>query len=302
MNHSGILLSVIIPAYNYAATLRRAVESVTSQLTRQHELIVIDDGSTDETPSIIAQLAQETTARVRYLRKQNGGLASTRNAGIREALGSYLIFLDADDELAPSALQAIESHINEHPSTRLVIGGHISIFPDGKESRHIPDFLPEDPGKRLAAYLLDKRITLCNGACAMHREIFSRADYPEAFRSAEDIPVFAQALAYHPCTLLPQAIALVYKHSDSLRNQFGFAKAGGLNLVEEVFSERRLGAEFQHLKSSYFVQRSLSLFRSAYSAKDYNAAKAFFLFALKRDWQVIFKMSYTRKAIRLWLR
>lgn len=301
MSHPDILISIVIPSFNYASTLERAVSSVVNQLNHKHELIVIDDGSTDETASVVAHIKEQMPGQVRFIRKENGGPSSARNLGIRESLGTYLIFLDADDELLPSALQALERHISEHSGSRFIIGGHIAVSPDGKRRKHIPDFLPDIPEERLRAYLLGKRISLCNGACAMHREIFSRAVYPETFRSAEDIPVFAQALAGHSCTILPEALALIHKHADSLRHQFSLAKTAGLHLVEEVFSEQRLSPEFKHLKSPYFVQRSLSLFRSAYVAKDYPLAKEFFQIALKRDWRVLLKLSYTKKALRLWL-
>ena len=299
MSAPEILLSVIIPAYNYALTLRRAVTSVTKQLKLNHELIVIDDGSTDDTPELVAQLEKETNQQVRYIRKENGGLSSVRNAGIREARGVYLIFLDADDELLPDALQKLERHISTHPETRMVIGGHVSVWAGGKKREHLPTALPTTPLKCLTGYLLNKEIVLCNGACAMHKEIFDRGNYPEKFRSAEDIPVFSQALAHYPCSTLQEPLALIYKHNDSLRHQFNHAKAGGLGLVDEVFSENRLGPEYQHLKSKYLIQRCLSLFRSAYVARDYLAAREFFRIALKRDWRVLLKISYTKKALRL---
>jgi hypothetical protein len=148
---------------------------------------------------------------------------------------------------------------------------------------------------------LDKRLALSNGACAIHREVFAHGDYPEAFRSAEDIPVFAQALANYPCTLLEQPLALIHKHDDSLRHQFSHAKAGGLALVDEVFAPQRLDAQFQVLKSEFYVQRCLSLFRSAYLAGDVMAAKSYFAAAVRADWRVLLKGSYARKALRLWL-
>ena len=302
MSESGILLTVVIPAYNYASTLRRAVMSVANQLNDGNELIVIDDGSTDETPSVISRLSEELPSGIRFIRKENGGLSSVRNRGLREARGDYLVFLDADDELLPDALLKLKAHIHERPETRMIIGGHISAWPDGKTRGHLPKRLPQTALKRVRGYLLEKEIVLCNGACAMHKEIFLRANYPESFRSAEDIPVFAQALANHQCTTLRETIAVIHKHDDSLRHRFAHAKAGGLALVEEVFSIRRLGAEFQHLKSPYIVQRCLSLFRSAYLAKDYSSAKSFYQTALKRDWMVLLKMPYTKKALRLFFR
>ncbi|MGE8360839.1 glycosyltransferase family 2 protein [Pseudomonas sp.] len=299
----GVTISVVIPAYNYAAVLPRAIESVLAQAESAGsvELLVVDDGSTDDTVEVLEQLLVRYPERFRVLRKGNGGASSARNAGIREAKGTYLLFLDADDELAPGALQALTEHLIAHPYSRLVIGGHIGVSPDGKCREHIPEHLPDDPVQRLRAYLLDKRLALSNGACVMHRDVFERGNYPEAFRSAEDIPVFAQALANYPCSLIDRPLALVHKHDDSLRHQFSHAKAGGLALVDEVFSPRRLDARFQDLKPEFYVQRSLSLFRSAYLAGDADAAKQYFSAAFRCDWRVIFKGAYMRKAIRLWL-
>lgn len=84
-----VLVSVIIPAYNYAETLPRAVNSVIAQLSEaQAELLVIDDGSTDATPQVLAQLQAEHAGGFRALRKPNGGLSSVRNRGIEEARGN----------------------------------------------------------------------------------------------------------------------------------------------------------------------------------------------------------------------
>lgn len=296
------LLSIVIPTYNYADVLPRAVESVIAQMNAlPSELIVVDDGSTDTTPQVTEQLQTLHPARFRVVRKRNGGASSARNVGIREALGDYLLFLDADDELAPDALTALREHLATHPQTRLVVGGHVGVWLDGKRREHLPMALPEQPLGRLRAYLLDKRLALSNGACVMHREVFERGDYPEAFRSAEDIPVFAQALANYPCSVIRQPLALIHKHDDSLRHQFSHAKAGGLALVDEVFSPQRLDERFQVLKAEFYVQRSLSLFRSAYLAGDVVVAKTYFKSALQCDWRVLFKGAYVRKAVRLWL-
>lgn len=301
-NSTDPLISVVIPAYNYALTLPRAVESVLLQLdTAVAELIVIDDGSSDDTPRVIETLLTSHPGRFRALRKENGGLASVRNRGIREAKGTYLVFLDADDEMVSVALEALVQHIEQHPETRMVIGGHDAVLSNGKRRLHIPPALPESRLDRLRGYLLDKRIALSNGACAMHREVFARGDYPERFRSAEDIPVFSQVLANYPCTVLSQPLAVIHKHGDSLRHQFSHAKAGGLALVDEVFSPQRLGEEFQILKKEFTVQRCLSLFRSAYLAGDAGTAKEYFRTALQHDWRVLLNASYARKALRLWL-
>lgn len=300
---NGLLISVIIPAYNYAETLPRAVESVMAQLHEiSAELIVIDDGSQDSTPEVIGELLVAHQGRFRAIRKANGGAASARNCGVDEAKGEYLIFLDADDAMAPGALSAFKQHLDENPESRMVIGGHRAILGNGKSRDHLPAALSVDPLTRLRDYLLNKRIALSNGACAMHREVFSHGKYPERFRSAEDIPVFSQVLANYHCTILARPMANIYKHEDSLRHQFSHAKAGGLALVDEVFSPQRLGVEFQTLKKPFYVQRCLSLLRSSYNAGDFEAARRYFLLAIKKDWCVLAKGSYVRKFLRLLVR
>ena len=295
------LLSIVIPAYNYATTLPRTVDSVVPQLADDCELIIIDDGSTDNTPKVIADLLQRYPGKIITERKINGGLASVRNRGIEKARGDWLIFLDADDEMAEGAIKLIREHLRANPETRFVAGGHVSINSSGKRSIHNPGVMPENQIMRVRAYLLDKSLALSNGACAMHRDVFARGNYPEAFRSAEDIPVFTQVLANYPCSILNKPLALIYKHSDSLRHQFSHARAGGLKLVDEVFASQRIPDGFQVLRRAFFVQRCLSLFRSAWLAGEPELAKEWFLQALKADWRVIFRGSYSRKALRLWL-
>lgn len=293
------LISIIIPAYNYAHLLPRAVQSVLPQLNSQTELLVIDDGSTDATQQVLLLLHEAHPDRFRSIYKPNGGLASTRNAGIELSHGQWLIFLDADDELVPGILPVLINHIAQHPHSRMVIGGHSSVFPSGKQRQHKPGTLAALALERVRDYLLHKKLTLSNGACVMHREVFGAGKYPERFRNVEDIPVFSQVLAHFPVTTIEEPVALIHKHDDSLRHNMVYAKAIGLDLVDEVF--RRLPPLMQSMRSQFYVQRSLSLFRSAYLAGDGEQAKYWFLQALRKDWAVIFKLSYSRKAIKLWL-
>lgn len=299
---SNVLISVVIPSYNYAHTLRRAVLSVTQQLSSSAELLVIDDGSTDNTPELVESILNELGPAFRYIRKTNGGLASVRNRGIDEARGRFLIFLDADDEMSQNALSNIEAHIAANPMTKMVIGGHIAVSPDGKRRTHMTRSLPNSSVDRLRAYLFKKNLSLANGACVMHREVFERGRYPEGFRSAEDIPVFVQVLANCECTVLSLPLAIIHKHEDSLRHQFSHAHRIGMSLVDEVFTPARIDSGVLILKNEYYVQRSLSLFRSAYLAREFSLAKQYYKTAVRRDARVLLRWTYLRKALRLWLK
>lgn len=294
-------ITIVIPAYNYADKLPRAVNSVIPQLTPSTELIVIDDGSTDSTPQVIHRLHNENPEAFRSVRKINGGLSSVRNLGITIARGPYIIFLDADDEMEENALTLIFEHLQQNPSSKFIIGGHRAVSSRQKGKLHLPNPISELSTERLRAYLIEKTLSLSNGACVMHKDIFRNGNYPEKFRSAEDIPVFAQALANNECSILAASLAIIHKHSGSLRHQFEHASDVGLGLVDEVFAGERLPPQFQHLKKLFYVQRCLSLFRSAYISGQHNLAKTYYLKALKQDWKVIFRATYFTKAAKVWI-
>lgn len=293
------LIGIVIPAYNYAGKLSRAVNSVLKQLTERHELIVVDDGSNDNTQDVLAQL-QKITPNLRVIYKENGGAASARNRGIRETVAQYLIFLDADDELDEEALDAIEQHIQRNPLSKMIVGGYTSVWPEeAKRKISLPSALPNDPVARVQGYLIDKTISLANGATVMHRSLFEKGLYPEHFRNAEDLPVFAQALGNYDCSVIEQSIALIHKHSDSLRHNVQYDKEVGLALVDEIFNSNRLPNKFRVLRNKFIAQRALSLFRGYYTAGLYEDAKIMYKAALEVDFKSIFKWSYTKKALRL---
>ena len=106
------LLSVIMPVYNGARFLQKTLDSLLAQTCADWELIVVDDGSTDATPDL---LAAYTDRRFKKIRKANGGEAQTRNVGLRHATGEFIAFLDADDLYLPNALADMSAYLIAHP-------------------------------------------------------------------------------------------------------------------------------------------------------------------------------------------
>lgn len=293
------IISVIIPAYNYADKLPRSVNSVLGQLTETVELIVIDDGSTDATGKVLGELLQESKSAFRVIYKENGGLSSVRNLGIKEAQSDYFIFLDADDELIDGALQLVVTHIAQNPQSKMIIGGHKSVWEEnGKIKVTIPHSIPESAAERLRGYLLDKRISLCNGATVMHRTVFEKGLYPEDLYNAEDVPVFAQALAGFFCTVISVPIVKIYKHKQSMRHDIKLSSKVGMSLVEEVFDKGRIDTDFYFLRSEYESSRALSLARDYYRAGMYKYSRGMYWYAFKNHPKIIFKLSYLRKFIK----
>src|SRR5258706_320511 len=101
VHQSNTLVSVVIVCHNQARYLQEAIDSVIGQTVDGVEIVVVDDGSTDETPSVAQSYSE-----VRYVYQENCGLASARNTGLRESSGEYIAFLDADDRLLPRAVES----------------------------------------------------------------------------------------------------------------------------------------------------------------------------------------------------
>ncbi|MGI2027309.1 glycosyltransferase family 2 protein [Endozoicomonas acroporae] len=301
MSNANPFFSIVIPVYNYAHSLARAVDSVLVQGGDDYEVLVVNDGSTDNTDMVLNALHQKYHDRFHSVSRSNHGLAATRNYGIDHTSGEWLIFLDSDDELAPDALATLRSTIKKSPKVRMVVGGHISVAEDGSSCYRGVKAAKNNgstPEELFIGYLLKKTVSPSNGATAMHREIFNRVRYPEEFRNSEDIPVFAYAFASFPCAFVDKPVNRIYKHDDSLRHNTAYAHAIGTQLVDAVFNDSVISEQLLKYRKSFAAQRCLSLFRTLQMAGEIDDALYYYREAIKNDWQVMFKLSYTRKALR----
>lgn len=105
-------ISVIVPVYNKQNSIKRCIDSICNQHYADWELLLIDDGSTDASTSIIQSYLYD--ARIKYFYKENGGVSSARNKGIKHAKGEWIIFLDADDYFFPCALEVLLHTVNAY--------------------------------------------------------------------------------------------------------------------------------------------------------------------------------------------
>ena len=122
MQSENPLVSIIIPCFNYGRYLPEAFESIFSQSYPNIEIILIDDGSTDDTRQIV-----ERYNKVKYFYQANKGLSAARNAGIENSSGDFLVFLDADDWLLPDAITTNLSYLMQDEALAFVSGGHKKV-------------------------------------------------------------------------------------------------------------------------------------------------------------------------------
>lgn len=141
-------VSVVIPTYNRGYIVREAIESVLAQTFGDFEVIVVDDGSADDTAEKIAAIRD---SRVRYIRQSNAGVSAARNRGVAEARGEIISFLDSDDLWKPEKLTHEVRFLEEHPEVPAVFGDIEVRFRDGvaieslaRQSPGMLSFAPEE--------------------------------------------------------------------------------------------------------------------------------------------------------------
>jgi len=127
---SSSSVSAIITTYNYARFLPAAIESVLGQTHLPDEIIVVDDGSIDDTAEVVSRYADRG---VRYVYRQNGGAGASRNTGIRESRGGLVAFLDADDRWLPQKIALQVGHFERHPSVGMVTGSECHVYESSGE-------------------------------------------------------------------------------------------------------------------------------------------------------------------------
>ena len=169
------LFSVVIPTLDRADVISRALESVRAQSEQRFEIVVVDDGSSDNTAEIVAALGDE---RILYVRQEHRGVTAARNTGVRTARAPWLTFLDSDDEVEPEWLTAYRRALEE--GADIVCMG-LKTFYDGKDTGE--GRMPKDLGP---PYFHQHGLFL-TGTFALKREIFDAVGgYTETLRCAEN--------------------------------------------------------------------------------------------------------------------
>lgn len=202
------LVSVIIPCFNQARFLGEALEGVLRQTYKNIEIVVVDDGSSDNT----AEVASAYPA-VRLIRQKNQGVSTARNIGVRKSQGEYLVFLDADDCLRPQAIEINMGYMQAHPECGGVAGRVIKVDSDG-----VPVPMKQLPRVEKAYYpdlLADDR-TGAPAAAMFRRSIFeSVGGFDTSLKSAEDFDLYLRITRQAPILYHDTIIAEYRKYETS---------------------------------------------------------------------------------------
>src|SRR5258708_7332294 len=177
------LVSVIVPVYNGGATIARALKSVFAQTFTDFEIVVVDDGSTDDTPSVLTELGD----RICVVRQSNRGLPAARNAAVAASCGELIALIDHDDQWLRRKLELTVAALLDNPDAALVYSDLVVVSEAGEESRASP--IGADTAH---APTMDEMLTriwpITPSTVVMRRAAFDRArGFCETLISAEDI-------------------------------------------------------------------------------------------------------------------
>jgi glycosyltransferase involved in cell wall biosynthesis len=202
-------VSVVITCYNHGHFLREAIESVLAQSYRNFEIILVDDGSTDDTSKIAA-----TYPVVRYIHQKNSGLATARNTGIKHSNGQFVVFLDADDRLVSIALEAGIHHLNANPECAFVSGRYSVLRSNGQVTPHPGHSFVE---KDHYLELLRGNYIGMHGTVMYRRAIFeSVGGFDTSFGACEDYDMYLRIARTRPVSYHDTVIAEYRFHSGNM--------------------------------------------------------------------------------------
>ena len=287
------MFSVIIACYNYGRFLHRAIDSVLAQDYSDYEILVIDDGSTDNTPEIALSYGD----RIRYHRQSNSGHCATNNKGASLAQGRYFYFLDADDELLPNALALFASMAATNPHVPILFAGYISVAIDGRESVHYGGKLPNDSYHRLRDYILKRAVGLKHGSAVVHRDVFDEVQYPLTIKNNTDIVFFGHALTKFIAASVSDPVVKCHAHAARVRKNVALKAAAGTSATEVLFDPSITPPALQELKPLFLRLRLLSLARAHYQAGEFRAARDTYWQAIKATPSCIFNPTVFRRLL-----
>ena len=207
-------VTVLMPVYNAAAHLCEAVDSILSQTFADFELLVIDDGSTDETAALLQRYRDP---RIRLQRNaENRGLVATLNGALALARGRYVARMDADDVSLPSRLQEQWAYLEAHPEVDGVSAGYETVDAQGRRLR-VDYGLLRPVGPTLLRWSLHFGSFFCHPACMLRREVFtSTGGYDPDFAHAEDYELWLRATTRFRLDNLPRVLLRLRVHRENV--------------------------------------------------------------------------------------
>lgn len=255
-------ISVIIPTYNRAPFVTEAIDSVLAQTFRDYELIVVDDGSTDNTKDVLLPYGE----RIRYIYQPNSGVGAARNAGIRCAVGEWLAFLDSDDLWLPEYLSCqmeraqLDHRICTHMTNSIRVeadGAKIDTFQDAgftprKAFRNDLYLVVERP----LTFILQRNPPYLQTTMFRRKAFIGAGLFNENVTISEDLEAIARMCLEGPLSLCNRPLAHIFRRKEAMKS------LSARWYSDNIYCRNCIGALYQNLLTqnniSHFEKRTLN--------------------------------------------
>ncbi len=227
-------VSIIIPCYDSEFFLKETIESVLSQTYNNYEIIAVDDGSTDNTRSIISEYPQ-----IKYFYQDNQGVSSARNKGLKESIGKYIIFLDSDDKLLPERIQIGVDYLEENLNCAFILGWFDYINSKSHVYDKATGLLVDVDFKTM----LEGKALVSPSGCIFRKEhLLNVGGFDVNTGVAEDYELYLKLSRKHPFYFHNETIFQYRRHNNNLST-----KNGAMKTIQAVL--HILNSQRKHLKN-----------------------------------------------------
>lgn len=241
-NNTVPLVSVVMPVYNAAAFLKPALDSVLNQTFRDYEFIIINDGSKDDSDSIIKSYSD---SRIRYVSQRNKGVAATLNEGLTLATGKYIMRHDADDISLPTRLEEQVALLEQNPEIALCSYQVAFMTERGKVARDFKQphdaFFGSDYAVRVRREQFNPYCPITHGTVLVRKEIMKElGGYRKEFITGEDLDMWLRLIQKYHAVVLHKVLSYHRLSSSSATQVHGWKNYFFRNLAFEYFEQREL--------------------------------------------------------------
>jgi glycosyltransferase involved in cell wall biosynthesis len=211
MTSADARVSAVVTTYNYARFLPDALDSILAQTHANLEMVVVDDGSTDDTAAVVERYADRG---VRYVRRPHGGAGRARNTGLESTSAPLVAFLDADDTWLPDRVEAGVAHLVRHPELALV-AAHAFACDEGLRPTAVVPAATREAGRMLEQLLIDN-VVLNPSSVLIRRTAIEAAGGFSEIPFGEDWDTWIEIAKRFPIGFIDRPLALVRRHTGSV--------------------------------------------------------------------------------------
>lgn len=254
-------ISVVIPAYNYARFLPKAIDSALRQEHPANEILVVDDGSTDNTAEVVARYGPP----VRCIYQENAGLPAARNTGIKAARFSHIAFLDADDEWLPGMLRRAMELFAGLPEDFALVACMALFVDENSASLNTKNLVPGQPREISCRDIILATRFSPSAVVAKRAALEACGLFDPALRSSEDRDMWIRLAARYRLLLNGEQLALIRRHSSNMSRHADRMKNAMCQVIAKARRDRLVPRNHLLFWSKVF---SFTNFQAAWMHRD----------------------------------